>query len=77
MVHRKRRFRRIIVLLLMVLLIFFVGLVYFRYLDLKKTFIVKASEKASSVIGQKVLIHDLTISLTGAINLYDMKRPEQ
>ena len=45
---------------------------YLRYLDLKKIFIEKASEKASSVIGQRVHIENLSISLLGAINLYDI-----
>ncbi len=47
-------------------------IIYLRYLDLKKAFIEKASQKVSSAIQQKVHIQDLSISPSGSINLYNM-----
>lgn len=51
---------------------------YLRYLDIKKTLILKASEKATSIILQKVYVEDLSLSLPAAINLYGItvKNPE-
>ena len=51
---------------------------YLYYLDLKKIFIEKVSVKATSVIKQRVHIKDLSISPSGAVNLYNItiKNPE-
>jgi len=70
---RKIAFSSFLIFLALLLLV-----AYLRYLDLKKIFIEKASEKASSVIGQRVRIENLSISLLGAINLYDItiRNPE-
>lgn len=55
------------------LLVFlFVGLAYTRYLDLKKTFVDKISDKATVLFGQRVSIGDLSFGPSGRINLRDI-----
>lgn len=64
--------------LLICCLILLLSLGYLHYRDLKKTFAIKLSEKATSFIGQKVEIEDLSLSPTAGINLYNVriKNPE-
>jgi hypothetical protein len=72
------RVRRIALWIFMISLILLFLLSYLRYLDIKKTLILKASEKATSIIGQEVHAEDLSLSLPAAINLYGitLKNPE-
>ena len=74
---RKRAYK-VIFWMLTILLILLISIVYLRYLDLKKSLVVKLSEKVTSVIGQRVLIEDLSLSLTGTVNVYNVtiKNPE-
>ena len=78
MPSKGKRIRKIAFSIFLLFLALSLLIVYFHYLDLKKTIIEKAFEKASSVIGQRVHIENLSISLLGAINLYDItiKNPE-
>ena len=78
MPSKGKRVRKIAFLVFILFLAFSLLIVYLRYLDLKKALIEKACEKTSSVIGQRVHIENLSISLLGAINLYDItvKNPE-
>ncbi|PKL51874.1 MAG: hypothetical protein CVV37_04150 [Nitrospira bacterium HGW-Nitrospira-1] len=46
---------------------------YLFYLDLKKTFIVRLSGKASSLVGQRIDISDISFSLSSGINIYDIQ----
>ncbi|MCG2721792.1 MAG: DUF748 domain-containing protein, partial [Thermodesulfovibrionales bacterium] len=64
--------------LLICCLILLLSLGYIHYRDLKKTFAMKLSQKATSFIGQRVEIEDLSLSLTAGINLYNVriKNPE-
>ncbi len=55
-----------------VLIIFFIGISYFRYRDLKKTFVQKISQKATVLFGQSVTIGDISFSPGGEINLHDI-----
>ena len=78
MPSKGKRIRKIAFSIFLLFLALSLLIVYFHYLDLKKTIIEKAFEKASSVIGQRVHIENLSISLLGAIILYDItiKNPE-
>ena len=73
-----KRARKIVFSIFLLFLALFLLIVYLRYLDLKKIFIEKASGKATSVIGQGVHIKDLSISPSGAINIYNItiKNPD-
>jgi len=73
-----KRVRKIAFWILIVSLIVFFLFAYLHYLDLKKTFILKVSDKATSIIGQGVHVEDLSISPSAAINLYGItiKNPE-
>ena len=51
-------------------LILLLSAFYLRYLDLKRAFMEKISEKATSALGQRVQIEDLSFSPWGAIDLY-------
>jgi hypothetical protein len=75
----RKRARRIAVWLLIIPLLLFFLIIYLRYSDLKKAFIAKISGKTTSVIGQEVCIEDLSISPSGAIDLYDItiKNPKE
>ena len=66
----KKRTRRIVFWVLVIILILLLVVAYLRYLDLKKKFISTASERATSLIGQRVHIKDLSVSSAAAINLY-------
>ncbi|MFB3884156.1 MAG: DUF748 domain-containing protein [Thermodesulfobacteriota bacterium] len=65
-----KRGRKIALSIFLFLFALSLFIVYIRYLDLKKALIEKGSEKVSSVIGQRIRIEDLSLSLPGAINLY-------
>jgi len=73
-----RRARKIAFSILVLFLILSLLIIYLRYLDLKKAFIEKATEKVSSLIGQEVHLQDLSIRPSGTINLYHVtiKNPE-
>lgn len=66
----KKRTRKIVFRVLVGILILLLVAAYLRYLDLKKKFISTVSERATSLIGQRVHIKDLSVSSSGAINLY-------
>ena len=66
----KKRTRRIVFRILIIILILLVAVAYLRYLNLKKKFISAASERATSLIGQRVHINDLSVSSSATINLY-------
>jgi len=66
--HRKRIFT--IATVIVFVLIF--NFVYFNYLDVKKTLIAKISDKATSAIGQKVTIGDLSFKFSTGINFYNV-----
>lgn len=72
-----KRLIKIISLVLLVLTICFVVLAYLKYQDFKKALILKMSDEATSFIGQKVEINDISFSAAG-INVYDIsvKNPE-
>lgn len=63
---------RIIALVFAVILLGSLAYVYFNYLSLKKSLISRISYKASSVIGQKVRIGDISLSLPGGIDIHDI-----
>jgi hypothetical protein len=73
-----KRVIKIISLLLLVFIICIISLAYLRYSDFKKTLIVKIANEATSFIGQKVEIGDISFSTAG-INIYDIsvKNPEE
>src|SRR4030042_111261 len=64
--------------ILAILLILSLLVVYLRYLDLRKVFLQKVSEKATLLIGQGVHIENLSISPSPSANLYGIaiKNPE-
>ncbi len=74
----RRRIRKIAFWTLIVALILVSLFAYRRYRDLKKILILKASEKATSIIGQEVHVADVAISIPAALNVYDItiKNPE-
>ncbi len=74
----RRQVRKIAIWVLIVALILVSLFAYRHYRDLKKTLILKASEKATSIIGQEVHVADVAISIPAALNFYDItiKNPE-
>jgi hypothetical protein len=78
MVFNRKRTVRITFWILAVLLFLSLLVVYLRYLDLKKVFLQKVSEKATLLIGQGVHIENLSISSFLSANLYGIaiKNPE-
>ena len=74
----RKRLRKIAFWILIVSLIVFFLFAYLRFLDFKKALILKASDKATSIIGQEVHIADVSISSLATINFYDItiKNPE-
>ncbi len=66
----KKKARKIFFRALVAFLILLLVVAYLRYLDLKKKFISTASERATSLIGQRVSIKDLSVSSSAAISLY-------
>ena len=70
--------RKIAYWILTVLFVFLIVAGFLYYRDLKKTFLVKISEKATAVIGQKVSIGDISFHLPAVLNLHDIviKNPE-
>ncbi len=73
-----KRVIKVISILLLIFIIFIVSLAYLRYRDFKKALITKIAGEATSFIGQKVEIGDLTIGTAAGINIYDIsvKNPE-
>jgi hypothetical protein len=59
-------------LILTICLVFLIFIAYFYYLDLKKTFVEKISDKSIAFIGQRVDIRDLSFSPSAGINIYDI-----
>jgi hypothetical protein len=74
----RRRARKIASWILIVALILVSLFAYWRYRDLKKILILKASEKATSILGQEVRVADVAIGIPAALNFYDIsiKNPE-
>jgi hypothetical protein len=73
MTLQRKGILRTIALIALSLVVLLVTLSYVYYLDLKKIFITKVSEKASSFIGQEVEIGDFSFSPTAGINVYDIR----
>jgi hypothetical protein len=71
MAHGKR-LRKIVFWSLTFFLTLLLLVAYYYYLDLKKIFIEKVSYKATSLIKQRVHIKDLSFSLSGGVNLYNI-----
>jgi hypothetical protein len=67
-----KRTLKIISLILTICLVFLIFIAYFYYLDLKKTFIEKISDKSTAFIGQRVDIGDLSFSPSAGINIFDI-----
>ena len=78
MALNKKRVLKISSRIFIGLFILFVVIAYLRYLDLKKAFIAKVSEEATSLIGQGVQIEDLSFGPFLSINLYGItvRNPE-
>ncbi len=74
----RRRVRRIAFWTLIAALILVSLITYLRYRDLKTILILKASEKATSIIGQEVRIADVSMGIPAAISFHDVtiKNPE-
>ena len=68
----RKKARKIIFRILIAVLIFFLLVTYLRYLELKKTFIEKISDRATSILGQRVQIGDLSFSFLSGVDLYNM-----
>ncbi len=69
---------KIISIILLVIVICVITLAYLKYQDLKKALITKMEVEATSFIGQKVVIDDISIGANG-INIHDIsvKNPEE
>jgi hypothetical protein len=78
MAFNRKKILRITFWILIASLALSLLVVYLRYLDLKKVFLQKVSEKATLLIGQGVHIEDLSISSFLSANLYGIaiKNPE-
>ena len=73
-----KRIIKIAALIVLLCLVFLLSLGYVQYRELKKTFAIRISAKATSFIGQDVEIEDVSVSPTAGINLYNIriKNPE-
>lgn len=67
-----RRALKIISLLLVILTVCILAFVYLRYHDLKNSLITKIADEATSFIGQKVEIRDLSIGPASDIIIHDI-----
>jgi hypothetical protein len=67
-----KRTLKITSLILTICLVFLIFIAYFYYLDLKKTFVEKISDKSTAFIGQRVDIGDLSFNPSAGINIYDI-----
>ena len=78
MALNRKRTVKITFWILAALLVLSLLVVYLRYLDLKKVFLQKVSEKAALLIGQGVQIEDFSINSFLSANLYgiSIKNPE-
>ena len=78
MVLDRKKTRKIAFGILTGLVLFFVLIVYLRCLDLKRSFIAKASDKVTSAIGQTFRVEDLSISPFGGIEFFgiSVENPE-
>lgn len=78
MIFSRKKLLRITFWILIVSLTVSLLAVYQRYLDLRRVFLQKVSEKAASLIGQGVHIEDFSISSFLSANLYGIaiKNPE-
>lgn len=72
MAFYKKRIFKIISAIVALFIVFFIMLVYFGYLDWKKTLITKISSRSTVFIGQEVNIEDLTFSLFRGLTLQDI-----
>ena len=73
MTLQRKRILKTAALIVLSFVMLLVTLSYIYYLDLKKIFITKVSEEASSFIGQEVEIGDFSFSPTAGINVYDIR----
>jgi len=78
MALNRKRTVKITFLILAVLFVLSLVVIYPRYLDLRKVFLQKVSEKAALLIGQGVHIENLSVSSLLSANLYGIaiKNPE-
>ncbi|OHE58962.1 MAG: hypothetical protein A2Z47_16270 [Thermodesulfovibrio sp. RBG_19FT_COMBO_42_12] len=67
-----KRILKITSVILIIFILFFISLAYFGYLDFKKTLITKISAESTLLIGQDVVIGDLSFSPSSGINIYDI-----
>jgi hypothetical protein len=72
MTPRRKKTLKIASLLFALCLVLFVIITYSFYLDLKRTFLDKISDKATVLVGQRVSIGDLSFGPSGRINLRDI-----
>lgn len=68
---RKKVLKTISVAAALFLVVLF-GLAYTRYLDLKKIFLERISQKATALAGQQVTVGDFSLGLSGKIVLHDI-----
>jgi hypothetical protein len=79
MLVNRRRVRKTAFWILIVVLLLVSLFAYLGYRDLKKMLILKASEKATSMMGQEVHVADVSISIPAVLNFYDItiKNPDR
>ena len=70
MALKRKRILKISCCIFIVLLSLSLLIAYLRYLDLKKAFLAKVSQEATSFIGQEVQIEDLSFGPSLSLNLY-------
>ncbi len=66
------KWKRFLLLIPIILIAILLSYLYLHYRDIKKNFTLMISEKATSLIGQRVKVGDISISLAGGINLYNI-----
>jgi uncharacterized protein involved in outer membrane biogenesis len=73
MLQIRNKFCKLLSLILASIIFVSIIFAYIFYLDIKKTFVERVSEKASSLIGQRVVIGDISFSLPPGIHLKDIQ----
>ena len=73
MLSGRKKCYKLISLIVAAIIFFSIFFAYIYYLDLKKTFIEKVSAKATSVIGQRVVIGDISFIPASGIHLKDIQ----
>ncbi|MDH4232738.1 MAG: AsmA family protein [Nitrospirota bacterium] len=73
MLSSRKKICKLISLVLAAIIFLSIIFAYIFYLDIKKTFIARVSGKATSLIGQRVVIGDISFSLPLGIHLKDIQ----